>query len=155
MSKRNLNRVQKSAVESFGRPVLIFAGAGSGKTRVLTHKIAHLIEKGLVSPLNILAVTFTNKAAQEMRERVSKLLKDKNTFVNLGTFHSICARILRKEIQHLGYTADFSIFDVKNQISLVKVVLNAMDIPKNYVTPQEARHKISYFKNKHYLKIMQ
>ena len=148
MSKRNLNKVQKSAVESFGRPVLIFAGAGSGKTRVLTHKIAHLIENNLVSASNILAVTFTNKAAQEMKLRVSKLLKDKNTSVNLGTFHSICARILRKEIHHLGYTADFSIFDVKDQVSLVKVVLEKMDIPKNYVTPQEVRHKISYFKNK-------
>ena len=131
MSKRNLNKVQKSAVESFGKPVLIFAGAGSGKTRVLTHKIAHLIEKNLVSAPNILAVTFTNKAAQEMKLRVSKLLKDKNTSVNLGTFHSICARILRREIHHLGYNADFSIFDVKDQVSLVKVVIEAMDIPKN------------------------
>jgi len=148
MSKRNLNKVQKSAVESFGKPVLIFAGAGSGKTRVLTHKIAHLIEKDLVSAPNILAVTFTNKAAKEMKQRVSKLLKDKNSSVNLGTFHSICARILRREIHHLGYNADFSIFDVKDQVSLVKVVLEAMEIPKNYVTPQEVRHKISYFKNK-------
>ena len=146
MSKRNLNKVQKSAVESFGRPVLIFAGAGSGKTRVLTYRIAHSLVA--FSASNILAVTFTNKAAQEMKLRVSKLLKDKNTSVNLGTFHSICARILRKEIHHLGYTADFSIFDVKDQVSLVKVVLEKMDIPKNYVTPQEVRHKISYFKNK-------
>ena len=148
MSKRNLNKVQKSAVESFGKPILIFAGAGSGKTRVLTHKIAHLIEKDLVSAPNILAVTFTNKAAKEMKQRVHKLLKDKNLSVNLGTFHSICARILRREIHHLGYNADFSIFDVKDQVSLIKVVLEAMEIPKNYVTPQEVRHKISYFKNK-------
>lgn len=148
MIKRNLNRVQKAAVDSFGRPVLIFAGAGSGKTRVLTHKIAHLIENNLVPSENILAVTFTNKAAQEMRERVNGLLKGKNNHLNMGTFHSICARILRNEIHHLGYTNDFSIFDVKDQIALVKVVLEAMDIPKNYVTVQEVRHKISYFKNK-------
>ncbi len=148
MSKRNLNHIQKAAVESFGRPVLIFAGAGSGKTRVLTHKIAHLIENNLVPAEHILAVTFTNKAAQEMRERVNGLLKEKHAQVNMGTFHSICARILRKEIHHLGYTPDFSIFDVKDQIALVKVVIEAMDIPKNYVTPQEVRHKISYFKNK-------
>ena len=146
MIKRNLNRVQKAAVDSFGRPVLIFAGAGSGKTRVLTHKIAHLIENNLVPSENILAVTFTNKAAQEMRERVNGLLKGKNNHLNMGTFHSICARILRNEIHHLGYTNDFSIFDVKDQIALVKVVLEAMDIPKNYVTVQEVRHKISYFK---------
>ena len=148
MSKRNLNRIQKSAVESFGKPVLIFAGAGSGKTRVLTHKIAHLVKTNLVPAENILAVTFTNKAAQQMRERVNSLLKDKTVSVNLGTFHSICARILRKEIHHLGYSAQFSIFDVKDQLIMVKVVLEAMGIPKNYVTPQEVRHKISYYKNK-------
>ena len=148
MSKRNLNRIQKSAVESFGKPVLIFAGAGSGKTRVLTHKIAHLVKSNLIPAENILAVTFTNKAAQQMRERVNSLLKDKTVSVNLGTFHSICARILRKEIHHLGYSAQFSIFDVKDQLIMVKVVLEAMGIPKNDVTPQEVRHKISYYKNK-------
>jgi len=148
MSKRNLNRIQKSAVESFGKPVLIFAGAGSGKTRVLTHKIAHLVKTNLIPAENILAVTFTNKAAQQMRERVNSLLKDKTVSVNLGTFHSICARILRKEIHHLGYSAQFSIFDVKDQLIMVKVVLEAMGIPKNDVTPQEVRHKISYYKNK-------
>ena len=148
MSKRNLNKVQKAAVEAFGRPVLIFAGAGSGKTRVLTHKIAHLIENNLVPAENILAVTFTNKAAQEMRGRVNGLIKESKMRSTIGTFHSICARVLRKEIHHLGYSSDFSIFDVADQVTLVKVVLEAMDIPKNYVTPQEVRHKISYFKNK-------
>ena len=148
MSKRNLNKVQKSAVEAFGKPVLIFAGAGSGKTRVLTHKIAYLIKKKLVSAEHILAVTFTNKAAQEMKGRVNKLVPGKESVLNIGTFHSICARILRNEIHHLGYTADFSIFDVQDQKSLVKVVIESMDLPKNYVTPQEVRHKISYFKNK-------
>ena len=148
MSKRNLNRIQKSAVESFGKPVLIFAGAGSGKTRVLTHKIAHLVKTNLIPAENILAVTFTNKAAQQMRERVNSLLKDKTVSVNLGTFHSICARILRRDIHHLGYSAQFSIFDVKDQLIMVKVVLEAMGIPKNDVTPQEVRHKISYYKNK-------
>ncbi len=148
MSKSNLNKVQKSAVEAFGKPVLIFAGAGSGKTRVLTHKIAYLIKKELVSAEHILAVTFTNKAAQEMKGRVNKLVPGKESVLNIGTFHSICARILRNEIHHLGYTADFSIFDVQDQKSLVKVVIESMDIPKNYVTPQEVRHKISNFKNK-------
>lgn len=130
MSKKNLNKVQKAAVEAFGKPVLIFAGAGSGKTRVLTHKIAHLIQKNLIPAENILAVTFTNKAAQEMKERVIKLVPGKESILNIGTFHSICARILRKEIHNLGYTPDFSIFDVQDQKSLVKVVIESMDIPK-------------------------
>ena len=105
-----LNNTQKSAVEAFGNPVLIFAGAGSGKTRVLTHKVAHLIKKKLVKAENILALTFTNKAAKEMRDRIEELVKKQHASVNMGTFHSVCARILRNDIHHLGYSSDFSIF---------------------------------------------
>ena len=146
MSK-SLNRIQRSAVESFGKPVLIFAGAGSGKTRVLTHKIAYLDKEKLIPEKNILAVTFTNKAAQEMKQRVSELTKKINTDVNIGTFHSICARILRREIASLGYTSEFSIFDVQDQIMLSKSILEEMKIPKDQLSPQNARHKISYYKN--------
>ena len=148
MANIKLNDVQKAAVESFGKPVLIFAGAGSGKTRVLTHKIAHLIKNNLVDAENILALTFTNKAAEEMRHRVQKIIKSKSALVTMGTFHSVCAKMLRSEIHNLGYTSEFSIFDVQDQTSLFKVLLEPMDFPKNYITPQDLRFKISYFKNR-------
>ena len=146
MPTSKLNSEQKAAVESFGQPVLIFAGAGSGKTRVLTHKIAHLINNNLIEAENILALTFTNKAADEMRVRVNKIIKSKSTMVTMGTFHSICAKILRSEIHNLGYTSEFSIFDTQDQVSLIKVLLEPMDFPKNYITPKDLRFKISYFK---------
>ena len=148
MQSVKLNDVQKAAVESFGKPVLIFAGAGSGKTRVLTHKIAHLIKNNLVEADNILALTFTNKAAEEMRQRVFKIIKNKSAQVTMGTFHSVCAKMLRSEIHNLGYTSDFSIFDVQDQTALLKVLLEPMDFPKNYITPKDMRFKISYFKNR-------
>ena len=146
--KSKLNKTQKAAVESFGNPILIFAGAGSGKTRVLTHKISYLIEKKLVKGENILALTFTNKAAKEMKSRVEKLINKNGALVTMGTFHSICAKILRNEIHHLGYSKDFSIFDVQDQISLLKVILDEMGILKNSISPQEARNQISLYKNK-------
>ena len=146
--KNKLNKTQKAAVESFGSPVLIFAGAGSGKTRVLTHRIAFLIEKKLVKAENILALTFTNKAAKEMQSRIEDLVKKDGALVTMGTFHSICAKILRNEIHHLGYSKDFSIFDVQDQISLIKVIFDEMGIPKNSVSPKEARYQISLYKNK-------
>ena len=146
--KNKLNKTQKAAVESFGNPILIFAGAGSGKTRVLTHKISYLIEKKLVKGENILALTFTNKAAKEMKSRVEKLINKNGALVTMGTFHSICAKILRNEIHHLGYSKDFSIFDVQDQISLLKVILDEMGILKNSISPQEARNQISLYKNK-------
>ena len=148
MANIKLNDVQKAAVESFGKPVLIFAGAGSGKTRVLTHKIAHLIENDLVNAENILALTFTNKAAEEMRHRVQKIIKSKSVLVTMGTFHSVCAKMLRSEIHNLGYSSEFSIFDVQDQTSLFKVLLEPLDFPKNYITPKDLRFKISFFKNR-------
>jgi len=146
--KNKLNKTQKAAVESFGNPILIFAGAGSGKTRVLTHKISYLIEKKLVKAENILALTFTNKAAKEMKSRVEKLVNNNGVLVTMGTFHSICAKILRHEIHHLGYGKDFSILDVQDQISLIKIILDEMGILKNSISPQEARNQISFYKNK-------
>ena len=145
MNLNQLNDKQREAVELIGGPILIFAGAGSGKTRVLTHKVAHLIKKKLVKAENILALTFTNKAAKEMRDRIEDLVKKQHASVNMGTFHSVCARILRNDIHHLGYSSDFSIFDVQDQISLIKVILEDMAIPKNYVNAREVRHKISFY----------
>ena len=148
MKKSKLNRVQKAAVEAYGKPVLIFAGAGSGKTRVLTHKIAYLVDKGLVEPKNILALTFTNKASKEMKARVNKLVKVPDGLITMGTFHSVCAKILRNDIHNIGYNSDFSIFDIQDQISLLKIILDEMKIPKAEISPQGARHRISFLKNK-------
>jgi len=148
MSSIKLNKVQQSAVEAIHGPVLIFAGAGSGKTRVLTHKISYLIETGAYKPENILAVTFTNKAAKEMKTRVQKLLKMKKLELDISTFHSICARLLRSEIHRLGYSNTFAIYDVEDQIALMKIVLNNLNISKETLMPNSARSQISYFKNK-------
>ena len=148
MKKERLNASQKAAVEAVGNPVLIFAGAGSGKTRVLTHKISHLVKEKIVSPENILAVTFTNKAANEMKERVRKLIKGKTSAISIGTFHSICARLLRNEIQKLGYTRDFVIYDIQDQNALLKTILDGLDIPKTDISPSGAGQNISLFKNR-------
>ena len=107
---KNLNSKQRTAVETTEGPLLILAGPGSGKTRVLTHRLAYLIEKG-ISSKNILAVTFTNKAADEMKQRIKRLLKSKISMPFIGTFHSFCLRILRKEIDKLGYKKSFVIYD--------------------------------------------
>jgi len=144
----SLNTVQKQAVEAIGNPVLIFAGAGSGKTRVLTHKIAHLINIGKYKPDEILAVTFTNKAAGEMTKRVHSLLKKKDAPFNIGTFHSICARLLRHEIHHLELTRDFAIYDSQDQVALLRVVMDDMNIARSYVDPRTVNHIISNYKNK-------
>ena len=144
----SLNNNQRAAVEAVNNPILIFAGAGSGKTRVLAYKIAYLLDQGIVVPEDLLAVTFTNKAAQVMRERVTRLIKEKHAPLNIGTFHSICARILRNDIKHLGFTSDFAIYDAADQVALLKVVMTDMGVPKNSIIPKTARNRISYYKNK-------
>ena len=120
MDLSKLNNNQLEAVKATGGPILIFAGAGSGKTRVLTYKIAYLIEEIGLPPENILAVTFTNKAAQEMNERVMSLVKVNTSKMSIGTFHSICASILRKHIHYLGYTNSYTIYDASDSKTLVK-----------------------------------
>jgi len=145
---KNLNAVQKQAVEQIDGPNLILAGAGSGKTRVLTHKIAYLIERKKVKPENILAMTFTNKAANEMKERISQLLKGTIKGLWLGTFHSICARILRKNCEKLGYTGNFVIYDDSDQLSLLKTIIKELEIPKDeQLKPRWVRSKIKNIKN--------
>lgn len=148
MSLKKLNKTQKSAVEAVDKPQLVFAGAGSGKTRVITHKISYLIQQKLYAPDEILAVTFTNKAANEMKQRVAKLLKVENPAINIGTFHSICARLLRQEIHHLGYKTDFAIFDTTDQVHLLKPIMDNLGISKDYLTPVKANRLISNYKNK-------
>ena len=144
---RDLNPQQKSAVEYLDGAQLIFAGAGSGKTKVLTHKIAYLIKSGIVRPDNILAVTFTNKAAQELRIRVEKFVGKQAGFIHIGTFHSICARILRKEIEHLGYSKYFSIYDESDQRQLIKKVISDFNIDLEGFLPKNVLSRISYLKN--------
>ncbi|MFR3727820.1 DNA helicase PcrA [Lacrimispora sp.] len=128
-----LNPMQKEAVLHTEGPLLVLAGAGSGKTRVLTHRIAYLIEEKGVNPWNILAITFTNKAAGEMRERVDRLVGFGADSIWVSTFHSTCVRILRRHIESLGYTTNFTIYDSDDQKTLMRQVLKSLDLdPKVY-----------------------
>ncbi|MDF2886001.1 MAG: UvrD/REP helicase, partial [Lacrimispora sp.] len=128
-----LNSMQKEAVLQTEGPLLVLAGAGSGKTRVLTHRIAYLIEEKGVNPWNILAITFTNKAAGEMRERVDRLVGFGADSIWVSTFHSSCVRILRRHIESLGFTTNFTIYDSDDQKTLMRHVLKKLDLdPKVY-----------------------
>ncbi|MDO4488757.1 MAG: UvrD-helicase domain-containing protein, partial [Eubacteriales bacterium] len=128
-----LNEIQKEAVQYTEGPLLILAGAGSGKTRVLTHRIGYILEKGLCEPWQILAITFTNKAAGEMRERVDNLLPGVGQDVFVSTFHSMCVRMLRRDIDRLGYDRDFSIYDTDDQRTLMRQILKDLKLdPKQF-----------------------
>ncbi len=144
----NLNEKQLEAVTHVNGPMLVVAGAGSGKTKALTHRIAYLIEENGVRPWNILAVTFTNKAAQEMRERVSKILNLEDADLPLiGTFHSICTRILRKHAQMMDYENSFTIYDGTDQQVLVKRVMEALGFDAKKINPKAVLASISNAKN--------
>ena len=123
-----LNDRQREAAEYFGGPLLILAGAGSGKTRVLTYKIAYMLEQNMMKPWEILAITFTNKAAKEMKERVEGLVGQAASDMWLGTFHSVCVRILKREIELLGYGRDFNIFDEIDKEKVIKEILKKQNI---------------------------
>jgi DNA helicase-2/ATP-dependent DNA helicase PcrA len=142
-----LNPQQQQAITAGLGPVLVLAGPGSGKTRVLTHRIAYLIGQMGARAYHILAVTFTNKAAREMGERVERLLGDQSRGVTLGTFHSICAKILRRETEHLPFDANFVIFDADDQEKLVKTVLKDLDLDEKKYRPQSMHGSISNAKN--------
>lgn len=144
----NLNPAQREAVTYTDGPLLVLAGAGSGKTRVLTYRIAYLIGAKGVKPWNILAVTFTNKAAGEMKERVAKLLGGTGTDVWISTFHSWCARILRREAELLGYTRNFSIYDDDDQKSMIKKSMEELNISTKNISPDAASNRISSAKDK-------
>jgi DNA helicase-2/ATP-dependent DNA helicase PcrA len=143
----SLNPVQRQAVLHGDGPLLILAGAGSGKTRTLTHRVAHLIGERGVEPWRILAVTFTNKAAAEMRERLERLLGSER-LPWVSTFHAACVRILRREIEALGFTKDFTIYDDRDTERLVKDVLADLRIPEAVLTPRRAGALIDGAKNK-------
>ncbi|MDD3559071.1 MAG: UvrD-helicase domain-containing protein [Melioribacteraceae bacterium] len=142
-----LNEAQLEAVNYNSGPHMIVAGAGSGKTRVLTYKIAYLIKSGKYTPSSILALTFTNKAAGEMKERVVELVGAKAAKIWMGTFHSILARILRAEAKKLGYQPNFSIYDREDSVSLVSNVMSALNISLESLTANSVQHKISSLKN--------
>src|SRR4051812_1452744 len=143
-----LNPPQREAVEHPGGPLLVLAGAGSGKTRVLTHRIAWLIHSGNTRPGEILAITFTNKAAQEMRERVELLLGHSTRSMWVMTFHAACARILRAEAPRLGYTRQFTIYDQSDSRRLVKRCLEANGVDVKRHPPGAIHHRISEAQNK-------
>jgi DNA helicase-2/ATP-dependent DNA helicase PcrA len=141
-----LNPQQQAAVQHTEGPVLVLAGAGSGKTRVLTYRVAYLVQNKGVSPSNILAITFTNKAAQEMKNRLSAILDNfKSPWVS--TFHAACARILRREIAVLGYTRDFTIYDDGDQLTLIKEGLRAFNLDDKKYPPRNVLYRISTAKN--------
>ena len=142
-----LNREQQKACFHTEGPVLILAGAGSGKTRVITHRIAYLIDECEVNPWNILAITFTNKAAGEMRERVDKILGGSAQGVWISTFHSMCVRILRRHIDLMGYEPAFAIYDTDDQKTLMKEVCKTLKINTKDLREREILSNISAAKN--------
>ena len=142
-----LNPPQREAVAQTEGPVLILAGAGSGKTRVLTHRIAYLMDEVGVNPWNILAITFTNKAAQEMRERVDKLIGFGSESIWVSTFHSACVRILRRHIDNLGYDTNFTIYDTDDQKSLMKDVCRKLNIDTKVYKERSLLAQISHAKD--------
>ena len=142
-----LNNMQKEAVLNTEGPCLVIAGAGSGKTKVLTHKIAYLIQEKNIKPWNILAITFTNKAANEMKERVEKLVGEVAKDMWIGTFHSICVRILRKYIDRLGFDNTFLIFDTSDQKTLIKECMKTLKIDDKMFTDRSIIAEISNGKN--------
>lgn len=142
-----MNPRQKEAILHTDGPLLLMAGAGSGKTRVLTHRIAYLIEEKEVNPWNILAITFTNKAAKEMKERVNAILASGGEDVWVSTFHSMCVRILRRDVDFIGYNRNFTIIDSSEQLTLMKRILKELNIdPKKY-DPRSILGTISQAKN--------
>jgi DNA helicase-2/ATP-dependent DNA helicase PcrA len=143
-----LNPEQREAVLHRDGPLLILAGAGSGKTRVITYRIAYLIGEGHAKPDEMLAVTFTNKAAQEMRERVEGLIGDHAAGVWLSTFHALCARLLRREAPKIGLSRDFVIYDSSDQVSVVKQAQRELGIDDKLVPPRMALSRISHAKNR-------
>lgn len=142
-----LNESQRAAVLYGDGPSLVIAGAGSGKTRVLTYKIAYLLENGY-NPWNILALTFTNKAAREMKERIARQVGEQRArFLWMGTFHSVFSRILRAEASHIGFTSQFTIYDSADSKSLIRSIIKEMGLDEKTYKPGSVQARISNAKN--------
>ncbi|MGH9351186.1 MAG: ATP-dependent helicase, partial [Terriglobia bacterium] len=146
----HLNSAQREAVEATEGPLLILAGAGSGTTRVITYRIAHLMLNLNIQPERILAVTFTNKAAAQMKERVAKLLDGSEVKGGpvISTFHSFCVRVLRRDIDRLGYSRDFSIYDESDQERLIKMATRELGLSEEILPARAAQSRISHAKNR-------
>ena len=144
---KNMNTEQSEAVRTTEGPLLIMAGAGSGKTRVLTHRIAYLLDEKDVSPYNILAITFTNKAAKEMKERVEQLVGEEAQVIWMSTFHSMCVSILRRDADRIGIERNFTIIDPTDQKSVIKDVLKNENIDSKRFEPRMFIGAISNLKN--------
>ncbi len=142
-----LNEAQREAVETLDGPVLVLAGPGSGKTRVLTHRVAYLVQEYDVPPWQIMAVTFTNKAAREMKDRLYQLLGDQFRKLTIGTFHAICARILRQEAEAAGISPEYVIYDSGDQLSLARQAIRNLNLDDKLFRPQAMLRYISYAKN--------
>lgn len=147
MNLDGLNNAQREAVLSVDGPILVVAGAGSGKTRVLTHRIAHLIEHYDIFPSSIMAITFTNKAANEMKTRIEALVGSETSKMWIGTFHSLCVRILRRDGDRIGYSRDFVIYDTTDQKALIKTCFKALNLDEKQTPIQSFQYKISNCKN--------
>src|ERR1043165_3393917 len=142
-----LNPVQREAVAHHEGPLLVVAGAGSGKTRVLTHRIAHLIQEHGISPFEILAITFTNKAADEMKHRVGALVGPVAEKMWVSTFHSACVRILRREAGRLGFPSSFTIYDQADAVRLTGYVVRDLGLDAKKFPPRSVHATISMAKN--------
>ena len=143
MSALTLNAEQQAAVVYGDGPLVVFAGAGSGKTRVITQRVAHLIEKRNVPPWRVLAVTFTNKAAREMRARLEQLIPGQASSLWVGTFHAVCARLLRAHHEQIGLRRDFVIYDDSDQRSLIARVMRALEIDDRVYAPKQMAFQIN------------
>lgn len=144
---KGLNEQQHKAVTHTDGPLLIVAGAGSGKTRVLTYRIAYLLHQFKAAPNEILALTFTNKAAREMKERITNLIGDKAQKLWMGTFHSIFSKILRFEAEKIGFGKDFTIYDTNDSETVIKQILQELNFDPKEIKPRAIRNKISDAKN--------
>lgn len=143
----DLNEAQRAAATNIEGPTMIIAGAGSGKTRVLTYRIAFILDQGAADPFEILALTFTNKAAREMKDRIEKLIGPQARSLWMGTFHSVFARMLRREAEKLGYTSSFTIYDSDDSTSLIKKIVKEMNLDDKKFKPRVVQNYISGAKN--------
>ena len=142
----NLNKEQLEAVKAVEGPVMVFAGAGTGKTRALTARIAYMIKEKNIMPYNILAITFTKKTTNEMRERVSTIIGEQAKYINISTIHALCAKLLRSGIEAIGYKKDFEIIDDEDALKIINEIYKNENIDRKYFSPKSALNVIGNYK---------